>query len=230
MVDQAQAIQEIIRKELGIMRQEQSTIASQQTVVSETVQQIVPKLTDQTETVSNVLRAALSEFAAGLDNQVATRIDCALEQLLSRLSINQTQGGNSDDIRDKTPLIDEPSPTDTITDAELENNIRSLINTLRVKQGIVLLDRASSITKAFFTFLKAAVDEAYLESSPTFMSRYETWCETCTDDDLAELRRDLMVVQSVLLSSRSVSVNEPSKLPGQSHTSLELFTNKFSDR
>ncbi|KAK4209206.1 hypothetical protein QBC37DRAFT_55942 [Rhypophila decipiens] len=83
------------------------------------------------------------------------------------------------------------------------------IDTLRVKQGTVLLDRASSITKAFFTFLKAAVDEAYLENSPTFMSRYETWCETHTNDDLAELRRDLVVVQSVLLSSRSVSVNEP---------------------
>ena len=163
--------------------------------------------------ISNVLQAALSDFAAGLDNQMAKTVDRALEQLLSRLSIEQNKSEAPINLKYGTVSINEASTTTTMAHVELENSINCLVDTLRNKQGIILLEHSSSITRSFFTFLQAAVDEASLENSPRFMTKYKTWSETCTNHDLAELQRDLTAFQGVLMSSRSVSVNEPSKLP-----------------
>jgi len=213
VVDQTHAIQETMREELGIIRQGQSAIASQQTVMTQAIQDVMPKFADQTGTISNVLQAALSEFAAVLDNQMATTIDRALGQLLSRLSIEQNKGEAPIKLKDDTLSINEASLTTTMAHVELENSINCLVDALGNKQGIILLEHSSSITKSFFTLFQAAVDEASFENSPRFMTKYRNWSETCTDHNLAELKRDLTVFQGVLMSSRSVSVNEPSKLP-----------------
>lgn len=219
IADKTCTMQETMKEELGTIRQElsvcrtigdsQSAIAMQQTIMTETVEDTMRRVADHTQTTQDAVQAAISRFAA-LDNQTADKLDVVLE-LLSRLSAGHSRGAEAVGLNDDAPSVDETGREESILHAELANSIKLVLDTIRGKQGFFLLEQASDITKALFTFLEAAVREPSLQGTPLFMSRYQGWCETCTEGDLAELRRDLMAVRGVLMSSRNAAVNEPGK-------------------
>jgi len=188
------------------IRDTQSTIVErveQQSVVLQTVQNTMRGVAGQTQTLQDAIR---SEFAT-MNNESAAKLDRALE-LLSQLSVGLPRAPEAAEVdHDREPVDGNCSKKAMPYNGVLES-INLIMDTIRDKQGVFPLEDLSGITKALFTFLNVLDHESSPDGSLLFMSRYQDWCQTCTERDLAELRKDLAVVRSILMSSRDVAVNK----------------------
>jgi hypothetical protein len=89
--------------------------------------------------------------------------------------------------------------------------INSILRAIRDKEGIFAVGEAKDIADALLLLLANMTPELSLitraKSVPT-----SPWFEACTEPELSELRQNLMAVQGIIMSTRSISVNKASRL------------------
>lgn len=137
---------------------------------------------------------------------------------LTQLSLKHKSSARMQEVQDDAQLIDE-MPVDNVpvdeTPADeilpygvLEDSINSILVALHDKQGIFSLEEARDIVEPLAALLNVMVSDMFLASMETSTSTYERWCETCTKEDLARLRKSLVTLQGMALSAQKFTVNE----------------------
>ena len=149
--------------------------------------------------------ATQSDHAVQLLNQL-------LEQV-QRLSFYQDSTPRVAEIEDdNTPSSDHIPSAEVLLQPELQTGITAIPEAIRDKQGVFGLEEASEITDALLGLLGTVMASRFLEPHTASVATHQHCSDAHTERDLADLRRNLAAVQGIIImSTRRVSVNEPSQ-------------------
>jgi hypothetical protein len=158
------------------------------------------------------------------------KLNKLLEQLSGLAVKHDSESRAVEEVDDSGHALDKTTGKDVLLKDHLFQCINSILDAIRDKEGIFALDEAKDIADALMFLLSSMTSELSLvtETKSVTTSR---WFEACTGPELLELRQDLMAVQGIIMSTRSISVNNPifslsnaAHLYGQSHAGIHTYS------
>lgn len=205
-----------VRRELSVqqtIRESQSTIIAQQTTVTQTVQDTMTHITNETRNIHNETQSMHETVRAAMDgsraerDQVIHMLNRLLEQV-SGLSLSQDPGTRVvEEVDDSGRLVGEVPDEEILPNDKLVDCVNSILGAIRDKEGIFGLEEAKDLADALIFLLETVASNQSINTTST----YGHWRETCTKQDLTDLRRNLVAVQGIIMSTRSISVNKSSR-------------------
>jgi hypothetical protein len=156
------------------------------------------------------IRAAM-EGSTARGDQVIRMLNQLLEQI-SGLSLHKDSGTRVvEEVNDNGRLLDEVPGEDIPQNDELLECVNTILGAIRDKEGIFSLQEVKDLADALVFLLETVASDQSIIPASKSMSTCGHQCEIGTKRDVADLRRNLVAVKGIILSSRSISVNKPSK-------------------
>ncbi|KAB5567032.1 ankyrin repeat-containing domain protein [Coniochaeta sp. 2T2.1] len=231
VVRQDLSANETIRQSQITIIAQQSTIIAQQTAVAETVRDTMTQVTAGTRSLHHETRSMHHAVSASL-NGSATQQDQMIQMLnqlveqVSALSVRQDSGRTT--VEEVDDHVDNKPDEGVHPNEDLLGCVTSLLEAIRDKAGIFGLEEADDITDALVFFLQTlAGDPARLGTLAASGSSYSSPPRGWSDRELADLRRNLRTVQGIIMSTRSISVNESG---GETRRGGDIIQSRYAMR
>ncbi|KAK0736267.1 hypothetical protein B0T21DRAFT_366631 [Apiosordaria backusii] len=204
--------QQVIRETQASMVVQQITMAAQQAAMTTTLQNAMAQLTMEAGSMLQMVQATASGIGIQ-ENTVAHKLTEVLEEyraLLLSLPDSNNEKAVRQGVRNGDALAN-ANAEDIPCATELVAIIESILDAIRDKTGLFLVQQAADVTKPFLQLLQIIASEQVQESNILLRPAFKRWCESRKGRDLAELRQNLIEAQGQLMSSRKIALNTSGK-------------------
>lgn len=195
-----------VKEDVSVYRTGQAMMTAEQTSTLSTLDAIKKG----TQDIQESIRAGNTQHTAQVNEFM--RMFTQISEQLGALSVSHRVGaGYVEEISDASQPHAGASPEEIVPFSEMFQGIQSIMRAARDKTGVFAHKEAQEMADALVSLLQTLMSDQFLDSLPQFTAAYQSWCETCTKRDLADLRQNLRTVQGTLMSSRKMSLNAPSE-------------------